>query len=139
MAIHSVFIINKAGGLIYNRDYSTNIAKLSSNEALILAGTFHGIHALASRISPVSRSEGGKDTGIQTIDTANFRIHCYQTATGIKFIAVTDPSYMQLSDVLARMYGLYSDYALKNPFHNLEMPVRSELFDTKLQQLIQSS
>ncbi|KAI8325563.1 Sybindin-like protein [Martensiomyces pterosporus] len=137
--IYSIFIINKAGGLIYNKDYSGSIARLSSNEALIFAGTFHGIHALASRISPAAGSDSAKDSGIQTIDTDKFRIHCFQTPTGIKLIAVTDLVHTRLTDVLTKVYGMYSDYALKNPFHNLEMPIRSELFDTKLQQLIQAS
>ena len=32
---------------------------------------------------------------------------------------------------------LYSDYVMKNPFHQLEMPVRSELFDINLNALVQ--
>ncbi|KAJ1964691.1 hypothetical protein GGI12_001260 [Dipsacomyces acuminosporus] len=134
--IHSIFIINKAGGLVYNKDYSDDIARLSSNEALIFAGTFHGIHALASRISPAAKSETTRDTGIQTIDTERFRIHCFQSPTGIKFLAVTDPMHSSLAALLNRVYCTYSDYALKNPFHNPEMPIRSELFDTALLQLI---
>jgi hypothetical protein len=53
MSIHSISIINKAGksppslaltpekgGLIYQKDYSDGIKKLSTNDLLILAGTF---------------------------------------------------------------------------------------------------
>ncbi|KAI7820108.1 Sybindin-like protein [Kickxella alabastrina] len=136
--IHSIFIINRSGGLIYNKNYSNNIAQLSSNEALIFAGTFHGIHALASRISPATKARNNtiRDSGIETIDTRNFRIHCFQTPTGIKFIAVSDVLETRLSDVLSKVYVLYSDYALKNPFYNLEMPIRSEMFDVRLLQLV---
>ncbi|KAJ2162723.1 hypothetical protein GGF46_000448 [Coemansia sp. RSA 552] len=137
--IHAIFIINRSGGLIYNKNYNTHVAQLSSNEALIFAGTFHGIHALASRISPVPRSGTVRDTGIQTIDTKNFRLHCFQTPTGIKFIAATDLLQTSLVDVLTKAYRLYCDYALKNPFYNLEMPIRSEMFDTTLQQLVQAN
>ncbi|KAJ1864148.1 hypothetical protein LPJ73_000343 [Coemansia sp. RSA 2703] len=137
--IHSIFIINRSGGLIYHKNYSSKIAQLSSNEALTLAGTFHGIHVLASRISPATRGgDAVKDSGIQTIDTKNFRIHCYQTPTGIKFIAATDLLETKLTDILTKVYVLYSDYALKNPFYNLEMPIRSEMFDTRLLQLVQA-
>ncbi|KAJ1645216.1 hypothetical protein LPJ64_003185 [Coemansia asiatica] len=117
----------------------SKLGQLSSNEALTLAGTFHGIHVLASRISPATKgSQSVKDSGIQTIDTKNFRIHCYQTPTGIKFMAATDLLETKLSDVLVKMYGLYSDYALKNPFYNLEMPIRSEMFDSRLVQLVKT-
>ena len=31
-----------------------------------------------------------------------------------------------------RVYDLYTDYVLKNPFYEMEMPVRCELFDVNL-------
>jgi hypothetical protein len=40
--IHSLLIINKAGGLIYNKDFTTHLEKLTSNESLVFAGTLHG-------------------------------------------------------------------------------------------------
>jgi trafficking protein particle complex subunit 4 len=40
--IYSLYIINKAGGLIYQKDFAEGLNKLTSNEYLVLAGTFHG-------------------------------------------------------------------------------------------------
>lgn len=40
--------------------------------------------------------------------------------------------------VLKRIYEIYSDYALKNPFYSLEMPIRCELFDGSLQVLLET-
>lgn len=40
--IYSLYIINKSGGLIYQSDFHTGLNQLSSNEYLVLAGTFHG-------------------------------------------------------------------------------------------------
>lgn len=34
--------------------------------------------------------------------------------------------------LLCRIYDLYCDYVLKNPFYEVEMPIRCELFDTNL-------
>jgi len=45
--IYSLLIINKAGGLIYNREYNEGLSRLSSNDYLVLAGTFHGYFSLA--------------------------------------------------------------------------------------------
>lgn len=36
------------------------------------------------------------------------------------------------------IYELYSDYVLKNPFYEVEMPIRVELFDHYLLQLVGS-
>lgn len=42
LMIYSLYIINKAGGLVYQKDFNQQLEKLSSNEYLVLAGTFHG-------------------------------------------------------------------------------------------------
>ncbi|KAI0071168.1 hypothetical protein K474DRAFT_1652873, partial [Panus rudis PR-1116 ss-1] len=46
-------VINKAGGLVYERSFGTGdgLPRLTSNEYLVLAGTLHGIHAITSRLS----------------------------------------------------------------------------------------
>lgn len=40
-----MIIINKAGGLVFQRDFNTALNKLSINDYLVLAGTFHGYAA----------------------------------------------------------------------------------------------
>lgn len=40
--IIALIIINKAGGLIYNRTFSEGLNQLNTNDYLVLAGTFHG-------------------------------------------------------------------------------------------------
>lgn len=41
--VFALIIINKAGGLIYNRTFHEGgLNKLSTNDSLIIAGTFHG-------------------------------------------------------------------------------------------------
>ena len=41
--VYSLVIINKAGGLVYNRDFNNALNKVSVNDLLVLAGTFHGL------------------------------------------------------------------------------------------------
>lgn len=41
-AILALIVINKAGGLIYNRNFGDGLNQLSTNDYLVLAGTFHG-------------------------------------------------------------------------------------------------
>lgn len=44
--VYSLVIINKAGGLVYNRDFNNALNKVSVNDLLVLAGTFHGYGTL---------------------------------------------------------------------------------------------
>lgn len=56
---------------------------------------------------------------------------------GVKFMVVAETTHTGLDTLLRRIYELYSDYVLKNPFYSLEMPIRCELFDTNLQLLLE--
>ncbi|KAL7754473.1 hypothetical protein RI367_000454 [Sorochytrium milnesiophthora] len=130
--ILSLWIINKAGGLVYQKDFAqpsstSGLAKLSSNDYLVLAGTFHGIHAITSRISPVPHS-----SGIELLETDAFKMACFQTLTGTKFLITAEPTQQNMEQVTRRIYEVYSDYVMKNPFHTPEMPIRSEGFDANL-------
>ena len=53
------------------------LSQLASNDYLILASTFHSIHAIASRISPVPGS-----SGVEVIEAETFKMTCLQTPTG---------------------------------------------------------
>lgn len=44
--------------------------------------------------------------------------------TGVKFIVIADHRQPKVEDLLRRIYELYSDYVLKNPFYSLDMPIR---------------
>lgn len=57
--------------------------------------------------------------------------------TGVKFMVVAEPLQIGMELLLKKIYELYADYVLKNPFYSLEMPIRCELFDTNLQGLLE--
>jgi len=131
--IFSLYIINKAGGLIYQKDFNEGLAKLSANEYLVLAGTLHSVHAITSQISPVRNSTS---SGLEVLEADTFKLYCHQTLTGTKFLILADPAHSNIESVLHRAYVIYSDFAMKNPFYTPEMPIRSELFDLNLLKLI---
>ncbi|XP_008122444.3 trafficking protein particle complex subunit 4 isoform X1 [Anolis carolinensis] len=121
--------------------------RLSSNEKLMLASMFHSLFAIGSQLSPEPGS-----SGIEMLETDTFKLHCFQTLTGplfpslcmsrvptltvvssgIKFVVLADPRQSGIDALLRKIYEIYSDFALKNPFYSLEMPIRCELFDQNL-------
>ena len=104
------------------------------------------VHAITTRLYPLShQSPTGQRTslsssldrpdppsGIEVLETENFRLQCFQTLTGTKFLLFTEPQQPNVDTILRRVYDLYSDYVMKNPFHQTEMPVRCEAFDRGL-------
>ncbi|PNF16731.1 Trafficking protein particle complex subunit 4 [Cryptotermes secundus] len=106
--------------------------KMTTNEKIFLASMFYPLFAIASQLSPEPRS-----SGIEVLEADTFKLHCFQTLTGVKFMIVAEPNQTGMDVLLKRIYELYADYALKNPFYSLEMPIRCELFDTNLQNLLE--
>lgn len=108
-------------------------ARMTTNEKIFLASMFYPLFAIASQLSPEPRC-----SGIEMLEADTFRLHCYQTLTGIKFIVVAEPTQSGIEILLKRVFELYADYALKNPFYSLEMPIRCELFESNLQTLLEN-
>jgi len=46
------------------------------------------------------------------------------TFAGVKFIVLADNRQSKVEELLRKIYELYSDYVLKNPFYSLDMPIR---------------
>jgi hypothetical protein len=132
-SIYHVFIINRAGSLIFDWDNKREDGPtLSANEKIILLSMFYSLYTIAAQLSPTAKS-----SGIEVLDTTQFRLHCFQSMTGVKFIVVASPMVIQSLDVLLRkIYELYSDYALKNPFYSVDMPIRADKFDEALKSAI---
>ncbi|CAM9283940.1 unnamed protein product [Heterosigma akashiwo] len=127
MFLH-IFIINKSGGLIYNQDLSTIAPRVSTNDWLRLGSTFHSLHAIAAQVAPLVSS------GIKKLETDAFKLQCFQSRTGIKFVLTAEAPTpdVDMDKLLSTVYELFADYVLKNPFYELEMPIRCELFTQHL-------
>ena len=191
--VYILLIINKAGGLIFTREFHTGLAQLSSNDLLILAGTFHGVHAITRSLIPPpiaqannlthtnptsassffnkqatsnsnrnSSSGGGggdasnnatiasnggtstatmfpvKPSGLEVLETTLFRMTCFPTVTGTKFLLLTEPGQANVDVVMRRCYELYADYVMKNPFYTVDMPIRCAKFESALDSFIRA-
>lgn len=153
MFLH-LFIVNKSGGLIHHRPLSARAPKIATNEWLRIGSTFHSLHAIAAEASPVRLQANGKnangaDDGIEEIVAGTMILRCLQTRTGIKFVITAERNSSNeqqnnknnINDimdlVLKEIYILYTDCVLKDPFYELEMPIRSDLFVQAVDVLIE--
>ena len=145
MTFLHLFIVNKSGGLIYSTSFSPTSPPLNTNDCLRIGSTFHSLHAIASQASPTPSPPSSStsnpttnSTGIETIEAGPLTLRCLQTPTGLKFIltALSPSPPTSMDDALAEIYAVYSDYAMKNPFYELEMPVRGEKFERGVRQAV---
>ena len=117
MTLQTLFVVNRAGGLIYSRELSPG-GKLSGNEYLVLASTFHSLHAISKQLAPVPSG------GITSVDAPSFSLHCLESPTGMKFFTTAKPNTRDVHGFLRKVYEFYADFVLKNPFYELDMPIR---------------
>ena len=51
--------------------------------------------------------------GIETLETDTFKLHCFQSLTGAKFVVTATPGTNELENLLHAVYEIYADYVLK--------------------------
>uniref|UniRef100_A0A7R9WU80 Trafficking protein particle complex subunit n=1 Tax=Craspedostauros australis TaxID=1486917 RepID=A0A7R9WU80_9STRA len=142
MSFLHLFIVNKSGGLIHHRGLSPKAPKIGTNEWLRIGSTFHSLHAIAAEASPLRLPNGkntsGADDGIEEIRGSGMVLRSLQTRTGLKFVVTAETGDHDLDFLLRQIYVIYTECALKDPFYELDMPVRCELFIKAVDNLIAS-
>ncbi len=135
-----LLIVNKNGSLIYDRAFSPSL-KLTSNEVINIASIFYSMHAISSKLTPAGyerttelKLENG---GIEIMEASQMRLVCFQTLTKIKFIFVTDyqTNLEKCTENYRKIYDVYSDVVAKNPNYELDMPIRVNIFDEKVNEI----
>lgn len=125
------FIVNKIGLLIYDRYYQ-GTAKLSSNDMIRFSSTLNSVHLISAQITPPNL----RKSGLKVLCTKTFKLHCYQTNTGVMFCLVSDPTSQDMEQLCKKAYQHYSDFVLKNPFYETDQQIRIEGFDQAIDRLI---
>lgn len=84
----------------------------------------------STSLNPTERPEAL--TGLEQLESENFRMQCFNTLTGTKFLLFTEPLQANVDKIISKIYELYVDYVMKNPFYQLEMPIRCEGWERRL-------
>ena len=127
-----MWVVNKSGGLAFYKSYDSSFVDV--NETLRLASIWHSLHAISRTVDAVSPVDGCR--GIELVECDAFDVRCFETSTGVKFLAVAKKRAIGIERLLKNCYDAYADYACKNPFVEPEMPIRSQLFEEKLRMAV---
>ena len=135
-----LLIVNKNGSLIYDKSISVNL-QLNSNEVINMASIFYSMHAISSKLTPAGYEQTSElkleNGGIEIMEASAMRLVCFQTLTKIKFIFVTDyqTNLDKCTENYRKIYDVYSDVVAKNPNYELDMPIRVNSFDERVNQI----
>ncbi|CAD6190068.1 unnamed protein product [Caenorhabditis auriculariae] len=85
---------------------------ISTNEKIILSSMFHSLFTIAVQLSPAPKS-----SGIELLETTNFKLYCLQTRTGVKFVVVTSSNAVLSADtLLSKNVRIVCGFRLEEPF-----------------------
>ncbi|XP_051851727.1 trafficking protein particle complex subunit 1 isoform X3 [Antechinus flavipes] len=103
-------------------------------EYKLMYGMLFSIRSFVSKMSPVDMKDG-----FLAFQTSRYKLHYYETPTGVKVVMNTDLGVGPIRDVLHHIYsGLYVELVVKNPLCPLGQTVQSELFRSRLDAYIRS-
>ena len=129
-----LLIVNKNGSLIYDRSLNSSL-NLSQNETINIASIFYSMHGISAQLTPPGYENSSElkleNHGIEILESSSMKLVCHQTLTKIKFIFITDNSTPNSNIKLKfeELYNNYTDLISKNPFYELDMPIRIDAFD----------
>lgn len=142
--IIAIYIISSNGSLIF--DYHSQPSNLNTDKNIVLASLFYACYANSEQIglglSNIDQQNVVHSGGIKTLEAENFRLDCFETLTKVKFVVISNLSLgvshatANKQELLKRIYELYADYVMKNPFYTLNMPINSDncsLFKSNLE------
>ena len=130
MTIFNLYIFDREGTCLYygewNRRKNAGISR--DEEFKLMYGMIFSMKSFTQKMSPMDMK-----TGFQNIQTSRYKLHYYETPSGLKFIMNTDLTVDNMRVHLHQMYSsIYVEYVVKNPLASLSEPITSELFKTKL-------
>ena len=106
-----------------------------------IASIFYSMHAISSKLTPPGYEQTSElkleNGGIEIMEATAMRLVCFQTLTKIKFIFVTDyqTNLDKCTENFRKIYDVYSDVVAKNPNYELDMPIRVNSFDERVNQI----
>ncbi|KAK2886049.1 hypothetical protein QQF64_020168 [Cirrhinus molitorella] len=136
MTVHNLYIFDRNGACLHysewNRKKQAGISK--EEEFKLMYGMLFSIRSFVSKMSPVDMKDG-----FLAFQTSRYKLHYYETPTGIKLVMNTDLGVPNCRDTLQQIYStLYVEYIVKNPLCVLGESLQSDLFCSKLDSFIRA-
>ncbi|CAG5122829.1 unnamed protein product [Candidula unifasciata] len=136
MTIFNFYLFDRHGTCLYYTEWSRKkqLTMSKDEEFKLMYGMIFSIKSFASRLSPTDMKEG-----FLNFTTSKYKLHFFETPSGLKFIMNTDLSVGGMKDVLHQIFSsLYVEYIVKNPLCDMDQPITSELFKNKLDEYVRA-
>ena len=124
--IYNLFIYERNGGCLYYQEWNrTRPCESAEEEKKLLFGLIYSLKMFCEKSSPTS-ARAQKD--FYSYTTSAYKLHYFETASGLKFILFTDPQLPSLRERLREVHQLYVRFCARNPFYSPKEQIVSEPF-----------
>mmetsp|Transcript_36672 Transcript_36672/g.59268 ORF Transcript_36672/g.59268 Transcript_36672/m.59268 type:complete len:142 (+) Transcript_36672:67-492(+) len=133
MTVYNLYIFSRSGVCLFYEEWSRRKLDMSASEdRKLMFGLLFSMKAFVNKLSPKPSTEG-----FHSFRTNAFKLHYYETPSGLRFVLNTDANAGDLRETLKYIYSqIYVPIALRNPLYTPNDPITSDLFSTALQKCI---
>ncbi|KAL1780516.1 trafficking protein particle complex subunit 1 [Sigmodon hispidus] len=136
MTVHNLYLFDWDGMCLhYSEWHHKKQAGIPKEEKYkLMYEMLFFIHSFVNKMSPLDMKDG-----FLSFQTSWYKLHYYETPTGIKVVMNTDVGVGPIQDVLYHIYSaLYVELGVKNPLCPMGQTVQSELFRSRLDSYVRS-
>ena len=97
---------------------------------------FGFLFSLKQTVAKLSPKKGG---GFYACSTSNYRLHYFETASGLRFVLTTDLAATDMREALRHVYSqIYVETVTKNPLYTPGEPITCPAFTQTLERYMMS-
>ncbi|CAN6477159.1 unnamed protein product [Victoria cruziana] len=142
-----IYIFNRNGVCLLYKEWQRPLKTLSpQQDQKLMFGLLFSLKSFTAKMDPLSADKGnlgvpqlpGQACSFHSFSTNTYKLSFMETPSGIKIILVTDPKTSDLREPLRNIYNLFVEYVVKNPLCVPGNPIRSDLFNTALDQYVRN-
>ena len=132
MKLFTFYIFNAKGECMHYRNWARERAGGDeTTEHKTLFGLFFTLKDFARQLDPTGGEHGA--CNFYAFTTNNYKLHYFETATGIRMMLTTDVRAGDLQAIMRHIYAnIYVEYVVKNPALSPLEPFESAAFDEAL-------
>uniref|UniRef100_W5N8C6 Trafficking protein particle complex subunit n=1 Tax=Lepisosteus oculatus TaxID=7918 RepID=W5N8C6_LEPOC len=134
MTVHNLYIFDRNGTCLHYSEWSVHKSFHFSQEFKLMYGMLFSIRSFVSKMSPIDMKDG-----FLSFQTSRYKLHYYETPTGVKIIMNTDLGVPSCRDILHQIYSTSPlKVTVKNPLCSMSETLQSELFSSRLDTFIRT-
>lgn len=134
VVLYTFQIYSRQGDPLFYREWSRPRAVKDMREEHKL--TFGFLFSLKQFVAKMSPKKGG---GFYACSTSAYRLHYFETATGLRFVLTTDLAATDMREALRHIYSqIFVECLTKNPLYTPGDPISCPLFTQTLERYMSS-